>query len=385
MGGGGEVEDFPHPGLLGRLLGTCDEPPHDAIEVDVVFNGDTFDLLKIPLNERYPRHITAEAALEKLAAIAAAHRPFFESLGEFLSSRGATRRVHFIVGNHDAELLFPQVQAEIRRLCGSSDGVSFPGFSLDIGQVHIEHGSQADRMFQMDADKPFLDSDDGPILNLSWGSLALLEVAVPLYPLLHHLDRVKPRARLFEVMPEVKELLLGRYWRYWTRDYVKGLLARDEPLRHLTWNMVKEIVYRFASVDTEVSSNGQFRRHLMSDREHRLYVVGHRHEAAWWSYGDRKLLQTGCMRDEYMLSKDGAVERMIPKTYAEAYLRGDQLVRSQLVELPPPPRTPRIPKSVLELLPVVRRLLGTPKERQASTAAREAHEAEQADSSVESP
>lgn len=179
-------------------------------------------------------------------------------------------------------------------------------------------------------------------------------------------------------MPEAKELLLARYWRYWTRDYVRGLISRDEPLRHLSWNMVKEIAYRFASVDTEVSFNGDYRRHLMASGEHRLYIVGHRHEAAWWSYGDRKLLQTGCMRDEYMLERDGSLQRLIPKSYAEAYLQGDEVLRSQLVEpLPPPTKTP-IPSSILELLPVVRRLLGTAKDREEMTTAREAHEAKEA-------
>ena len=378
MGSGGDLDDLPHAGFIGGLLLAYNEPPYDRIAVDVVFNGDTFDFLKTPLDGHYPRHITAEVALAKLAAVAAAHPRFFEAVRELVSFPGAPRRVHFIPGNHDPELLFPQVQAEIRRLCGSDERVSFPGLSLDIGQVHIEHGQQADRMFCMDADQLFLDSDEGPILNLSWGALALIEVAVPLHPLLHHLDRVKPRARVFEVMPEAKELLLGRYWRYWTRDYVRGLISRTEPLRRLTWNMIKEIVYRFASVDTEVSFDGHFRRQLVSSVDQRLYIVGHRHEAGWWSYGDRKLLQTGCMRDEYMLSRDGALERMIPKAYAEAYLHGDEVLGSHLVEPPLPPRTSRTPESILELLPVVRRLLGTVQQREEDTAAREAHEAEQA-------
>lgn len=374
MGSGGETDDFPDTAALARLLLQYNAPTYDHVAVHVVFNGDTFDFLKTPLEGDYPRRVTAARALAKLTRVAAVHGDFFEAVAELLSR--PDRRVSFTIGNHDPELVFPEVQREIRRLCGGSDRVTFPGFSLEVGQVHIEHGSQADRMFRMDPDEPLLDTDEGPILNLPWGSVALLEVAIPLHPVLHLLDRVRPRPKLFELMPEAKELLLGRYWRYWTRDYLRGLIRRSDPLRHLTWNMVKEIAYRFVSVDTDVSIAGHYRRQLVNDSDHRLYVIGHRHEASWWSYGDRKLLQTGCVRDEYMLDDKGRLTRLIPKSYAEACLQGDTLLCSHLVE-PLWRASPRpLPETVLTVRPAIRRLLGTQRERDELIEAREAHEAE---------
>ncbi len=374
MGGGGETDDLPSTEALGRLLLQYNEPAYAGVAVHLVFNGDTFDFLKTSLDGDYPRHIDAARALAKVSRVAAAHADFFEAVTAFASR--PDREVSFIVGNHDAELVFPEVQREIRRLCGGSSRVTFPGFSLDIGQVHVEHGSQADRMFRMDPDEPLLDTDEGRILNLPWGSVALLEVAIPLHPVLHLLDRVRPRRKLFELMPEAKELLLGRYWRYWTRDYLKGLFRRSDPLHHLTWNMVKEIVYRFVSVDTDVSISGHYRRKVMSSQTQRLSIIGHRHEAEWWSYGDRKLLQTGCFRDEFMLDDEGRIARAIPKSYAEAYLQGDSLLCSHLVE--PVWRAPMhaVPQSVLSVRPAIHRLLGTARERDELTRAREAHEAE---------
>jgi UDP-2,3-diacylglucosamine pyrophosphatase LpxH len=374
MGNGGETDDFPHTLALGQLLLEYNGPAYDHVVVHLVFNGDTFDFLKTPLQGDYPRHITAVRALAKLELVASVHADFFEAVAAFVAR--PDRQVSFLVGNHDPELVFTAVQAEIRRLCGGSNRVTFPGFFLDVGQVHIEHGSQADRMFRMDADQPLLQTDEGPILNLPWGSVALLEVVIPLHPILHLLDRVRPRAKLFEIMPEAKELLLGRYWRYWTRDYLRGLIRHSDPLHHLTWSMVKEIVYRFVSVDTDVSIAGHYRRQVMSSEAHRLYIIGHRHEASWWSYGDRKLLQTGCLRDEFMLDDDGRLRHLIPKSYAEACLQGDTLLYSHLVE--PVWRAPArvVPESVRSVRQTILRLLGTARERTELTEAREAHEAE---------
>ena len=212
MGAGGETDDFPETDALGRLLLEYNDAAYDQVAVHLVFNGDTFDFLKTPVDGDYPRHVDAVTALAKVSRVAAVHADFFAAVAEFLSR--PDRHVSFVVGNHDAEIVFPEVQDELRRLCGGSPRVTFPGFSFDVGEVHIEHGSQADRMFRMDPDAPLLETDEGRILNLPWGSVALLEVAIPLHPMLHLLDRVRPRRKLFELMPEAKELLLGRYWRY---------------------------------------------------------------------------------------------------------------------------------------------------------------------------
>ena len=53
-----------------------------------------------------------------------------------------------------------------------------------------------------------------------------------------------------------------------------------------------------------------------------------------------RALRTGAMRDELMLSADGAEQTPINKTFAEVLLAGDEAVRSHLVEHVAPPRPP---------------------------------------------
>lgn len=63
MGAGGPFDDFPQSDFLGELILSYNSPPFHELAVDLVFNGDTFDLLKTSYVDEYPRHITRDVAL----------------------------------------------------------------------------------------------------------------------------------------------------------------------------------------------------------------------------------------------------------------------------------------------------------------------------------
>jgi len=385
MGAGGVLDDFPQSAFLGELILAYNRPPFRDLAVDLVFNGDTFDLLKTPLDGAYPRRVTEEIAVAKLHRVIEAHGDFFEALRQFLGHPEAERRVHFVVGNHDLELVFPQVRGVVAAQAGGQQ-VHFPGFAFDLGDLHVEHGAQVDPMFAVDTERPVMTHEGEQILALPWGSDALLEVAIPLQHVLYDLDRLKPRRQVFELLPEVRDFLMGKFWRYWTRDYWRELLSRNDPVKRVSWTLLKEVAYRFGTLDTSVAEGAEFRRMLTESDRYAVILLGHQHQPGWWSFGDRKLLHTGCFRDEFMMDAAGNVQRLIPKTYAEVYLRGDRVVRSHLVEvdgpIPPPGHAPR---SVFDVLPRVRPLLETPSERAAIAAAHAEQEAKEAGGSDEPP
>ena len=365
MGAGGPHDDFPHDAFLAELLLRYTQPPYDRLKVELIFNGDTFDTFKTSLFGAYPRHISAQVALDQFNRVATAHPTFFAALAEFLRVGAGRSQVHFIVGNHDLALLFEEVQAAIRALIGE-EGVHFPGFEMDVGDVRIEHGNQADVMFKMDPRELFVSYRGERILNLPWGCTALTDVALPMQPYLYFLDRLKPRPLLLELLPEVRELLVGAYWRYWTRDYLGDVLRRRDPVRTLSWTMFREVIYRFNSLDPELSVGEHYQRALSATKGHRLTLIGHVHRPAWWSYGNRKLLTTGCFRDEFMLRDGGRAFDPIPKVYAEVYLQGDRLVRSHLVEVDGPPPLPgHMPDDLFAVVKDILPLMGTRSERDA--------------------
>ncbi|MCB9681016.1 MAG: hypothetical protein H6733_06045 [Alphaproteobacteria bacterium] len=364
MGAGGVTDDFPHDAWLAELIDAYDAGPTRHLALDLVFNGDTFDFLKTSYLDGWPRHITADVALGKLMRVAAAHPHFFAGVRRFLASTAGPRAVHFIVGNHDFELLFPAVQDALRALLGAPERVHFPGMQLDVGDVHIEHGSQGDRLFAIDPAQPFVRHQGVDILALPWGAVALLDVAMPLHPLVYHHDRLTPRGEVFRMLPELNELVVARYWAYWTRDYWRGWFSGADPTKRLSWTMFREVMYRFGSRDTGTSLDASFDRMLREPDGPSVILLGHLHEARWSSYADRKLLVTGAMRNEFVLAPDGTVARPMPKVFAEVWMQGEHAVRSELVEVDGPPvPAGYCPESLYDVRPAITALLAHVEQR----------------------
>lgn len=374
IGAGGPFDDVPDAGFVSSVIRSYAGPPFDHLAVDLVLNGDTFDLLKTSVDGAYPVYVTEEVAIGKLARVLAAHPEFIDAIVEFLGASGP-RRVFFVVGNHDQELLFPGVQRYLRSRIGDDAAVYMPGFNIGIGDLLVEHGSQGDSLFRVPPEAPFVTYHGERILNLPWGTMALLQATMPLQPHLYWGDRLKPRKRVFEHIPELREVLVNAFWQYWTRDYWRDLFGGD-PLKQVSWTLFRDVVYRFNSLDPDVVMGQVYEERLRHDERWRVRCVGHHHRAAWWSYGDRKLLTTGCYRNEFMVREDGTIGSQIPKVHAEIYQSEGRTVRSHLVELDgPPPPVGFVPTDLKSMRATVAALLGSQAEREAAERAQDAQEA----------
>ena len=140
---------------------------------------------------------------------------------------------------------------------------------------------------------------------------------LPYQQQLFALDRVKPRPRVFELLPETKELLSSAFWHYWTREYIVDLFNRSDPTRKMSWSMLKEVLYRFTTFDPNTTVSAHYTRLVTDFDRYRLVVIGHHHTPSWWSWADRKVLQAGCLRDEYVMDHHGTILNMLPKVYVE--------------------------------------------------------------------
>ena len=356
MGAGGLHDDFPHSDWFDALLATYDSLDHP---VDLVLNGDTFDFLKTSVDGVWPRHVTADLALAKLHRIAEAHPQFFAALRRFLSV--PNRTVAFTVGNHDAELLFPEVQEALLGLVDAP--MAFPGFAVDLGDAHFEHGSQSDDMFYMDPADVFVEHEGRRLLRLPWGSVGLLDVAMPLYPLVYDLDRVKPHAHVLDLLPELRNLLVRAYWRYWTGEYALSAYAGADPLRTMSWTMLKEVSYRLITADSNLGSPEHYLKMMEGDAGYRGVVVGHVHEPGLVGRADRRLLTTGCLRNEYVIDVAGAVLGPLPKVWGYLWQRDGRTLTSGLQEAYGPAAPPgHAPSHVRDVLPRIQHHLATPDE-----------------------
>jgi len=359
MGVGGDDDDVQHEYLLAQIIDEHTQGLDADVQVDLVFNGDTFDLIGTPIEGRFPAHITSDLACQKLDQVLNAHTGYFARLRAFLAKDH--RKVHFVVGNHDPELLFPAVQARLAELCGGSHRVNFPGFELEVGPVHIEHGSQLGSLFRIPPERPFIGDPDDPILNLPWGAMAVMSIWGRLRRDLGALDRIRPRKLLFEMLPGAKTLMLREAWRYWSHDFWRDFIG--DPLKHVTWPMIKEIVHRFATANADIDLRHRYEDAIAASPA-RLFILGHEHRASRHSFGGKTLITSGCLRNEYVLDSDDGALRPAVKGAVKVRLSEDRIVEMQLLRLVPTDRSSGLaPAHLRDLAPVVERYLVAPEQR----------------------
>ena len=94
---------------------------------------------------------------------------------------------------------------------------------------------------------------------------------------------------------------------------------------------------------------------LTLDVGDRVAIVGHWHRPAWHSRGEQRQLTLGAFRNEFELEPDGTIGRALGNVHAEVWMRGDQVLTSNLVEtMAPPPFEGYMPDHIDAFRPVIR-------------------------------
>jgi hypothetical protein len=213
------------------------------------------------------------------------------------------------------------------------------------------------------------------VLNQAWASVALQSALIPLRPWFYFHDRLRPKSRVMDLVPEIRELILARVWKYWGLDFWRDFLAVGDPLLKLDWEMVKEIFWRFTTTNTEVHLDPQWLSETVRHGSASLFVVGHLHQSGSHEHHGKRVLQLGAMRDEYELDETGT--RFTPrlKHLVEIRLREDGVRGVISHELLGPPRLDgSIPHSLWDVLDEVEAALDGLGDRAAAAQAREREE-----------
>lgn len=169
------------------------------VQVELIINGDYLDFLNVPYEGEFEDAITEEISLKKLEAIIAAHQDVMSALRKFASLPG--KSITYLIGNHDADLLFEGVRARITRewdpqgqypsekvkLIADRDRITYPE------GVEIRHGNQLEAGSILNFERPVLtDHLDKPVLNLPWSSFYVLKIINRLKWDREWIDKVRP-------------------------------------------------------------------------------------------------------------------------------------------------------------------------------------------------
>ena len=163
----------------------------------LVIAGDLFDFMSVvvPATPERPAKTADERrfglgrgiqpGVERMRRICAAHRPVLAELGRFAA---AGHQVDVVVGNHDVELLAPEVVAELERGladAGADDRARariavVPWFVYAPGVCWIEHGHVYDEGCSFEFNLAPMDPKDGWLIyNADYAAVRYLGSAVP--------------------------------------------------------------------------------------------------------------------------------------------------------------------------------------------------------------
>ncbi len=186
------LEDFAYDREFAEFLGHYRTGEFADTEVELILNGDILNLLQIDYYGVYTHLMTERSQALAVEKIIAGHPEFFEGLRNFAATPGHS--IVYVVGNHDAGLLFDAPRKVFSKACGTE--VKFCDVAYLFDGVYVEHGQQYERFAKIDMRRPYLTRGlPEPVLNLPWGSLFTAVLLPRIKQERPHVDKVRPFTR----------------------------------------------------------------------------------------------------------------------------------------------------------------------------------------------
>lgn len=290
----------------------------------LVLNGDFFDFLKISYKNEYPRYITEEISLWKLNQVLRAHPLVFEAMKSFISYPNT--ELFFVIGNHDADLIWPALQKKIRNILGNQERVKFD-FSFEANDFHVEHGNFADPFFSFDRLKPIIEYRGQRILNLPFGSHIATQYLIPIKKKFRREESLYPRNIVFEHHKDFKKAVKSLLYRHgWKIFMLDPLLHVGDPSYRIPYKALLRFVWmqglRFSHDENFMEIKKLFQIYPAV----KLFVLSHAHVLKDFSLNGYRILITDTWRNEYNI----LLKRKKDPTYAEILLKDGKMVSAEL-------------------------------------------------------
>ncbi len=273
------MEDFFHDDRFAELLEHYAERAGDDAGIELILNGDIFDLLKVKIADKWPIEITDEVATEKLRRCLDGHPTFVRALKTFMSD--PRNRITYLPGNHDLDMWFKGPQDLLRRYIAPDSGervafvTSSDTYYLPDG-IQVKHGHQLERIHRVDYRKMTRKLADGrEILWLPWGSLWILEVLNPLKYFRSHIDRIQPLGRFMWWSTFLDPGFVIRFFWYSSGNFLKHRIFKISAWRERLRTIPRLVKQEILTLTGGYDENAM--RELNRMRGAHTLIVGHSH------------------------------------------------------------------------------------------------------------
>jgi UDP-2,3-diacylglucosamine pyrophosphatase LpxH len=321
------LEDFHYDEELVDFLSFYSTGEFEKTPVELVINGDLFDLLAVPFVEYFDDEFwSEEAALAKLKMIIEAHPEVMSAFSEFIAKE--TKKITFIIGNHDGELVMSSLQEQLMNCFPDDRKERFVILQESDGEyspykgILLKHGHEYEVAHQFDMIESVVKNEEGRKFFIPpWGSYYVTRVVNKFKEERGHINAVRPIKKamingiIYDTLFTVRFLLATTFYFIMVRFI--HFFKEGKGLGHMVKHSLRELeLFR----DYE-----ELTKEIFEEREDiHCLIVGHTHEPVFRNYVDGNIfINTGTWTDMYHMdwarSKSGQ-----ELTYAQISISKEQ-------------------------------------------------------------
>jgi len=264
------LEDFFHDREFIEFLEFYSSGTYEDADVELIINGDFFNLLMIDYREAEPEIVTELCAYRRMQKIMDGHLAMMNAMKHFASL--PLKRVTFVMGNHDPGILFPSIQDLIRQYVGLETKFVLDSYEFD--GIYIEHGNQYEVANAFDRSEYFLTKNlPEPILNQPWGTYFLVHVVNGIKRKRRHFDKVLPFSNYLRwlIIYDLR-FFFKIAWKIILFFFISRF--KNDPRRNTSFRQTLEILLE-APVFPDLDEAAE--KILLTRQDIRVVIFGHNH------------------------------------------------------------------------------------------------------------
>ncbi len=299
------LEDFHYDEELVEFLEYFTKGEYAGKEVELIINGDFFDLLAVPFVKYYDDEFWSEdATKEKMALILEAHPEVMDALGEFLKDK--SNKITFIIGNHDAELIFDSLQEMVLQRIPEDVRERFSFYNNPTGEyrpadkVLIKHGHEYEVAHQFDYSENISTDESGRRYFIPpWGSYYVTRVINKFKEERDHVNAVRPIYKFL-----INGLIYDTFFtiRFMLANFFYFMMVRTIYIFKQSRSIKEIMEFVFKELELFADYESLTYDFLNENKDTDVLIVGHTHEPIYRSYNNGKtFINTGTWTKMYHL------------------------------------------------------------------------------------
>lgn len=284
------LEDFHHDRELVEFLEYYSSGIYQNRPVELVINGDFLDFLAVPFVPYFDDEFWSEAAaLDRLKIILKAHPEVMGAIDQFLN--GKKKKIVYIIGNHDGELVFEQVQnyliQSLSETARANMSFYLKGEYTPITGIIIKHGHEYEKAHQFDIQKSVVKSCDGDKYFIPpWGSYYVTRVVNKFKEERSYINQLRPvqafliYGLVFDTLFTLRFLFANLY--YFLMVRFLDFYQNNKSWKEVLTNAAKELELFYQSEEIAPA--------FFKENKIKALILGHTHAPIFQTYEEGHIL-----------------------------------------------------------------------------------------------